>query len=344
LSDSAHGSARFAVLDGWRGISILAVLWCHLFPAGPKSWDLNDSLGIFGMALFFCLSGFLITNLLLQDRGVADFLIRRLCRIVPLAWLGLVVGLWMGGAPANYYLPNFLFYANLPPEHLQDLTAHYWSLGVEVQFYAGIALLYGLLGPRGLVLLLPLCVAVTMAKTFIAHNPASITTYYRIDEILAGATLALAYAGRFGGAARSILGRVSPWLLFALLCLSTLEVTGPLDYLRPYFAAALIGRTLIGSATALHAPLRSRPLAYIAAISYALYILHPLITDTWLGTGSRLIKYAKRPLLLAVTFAAAHVSTNYYEARWIALGKRWIERLGVRAIRIPAPDLPAAGS
>jgi peptidoglycan/LPS O-acetylase OafA/YrhL len=320
-------TGRFDVLDGWRGVSILAVLWCHLFPVGPKAWDLNVSLGNFGMALFFCLSGFLITNLLLRDRGVADFLIRRLCRIVPLAWLGLVIGLWVARAPASDYLPNFLFYANNPPQHLANLTGHYWSLGVEVQFYAAIALLYGLLGTPGLILVLPLCVLVTLAKTFIAHNAASVDTYYRVDEILSGATLAMLYAGRFGQSARAAIGVFDPWLLLVLLFLSTMPICGPLDYFRPYFAAALVGRTLIGSNTALVVPLRSRALAYVAEISYALYIWHPLVADTWLGTGAKLVKYAKRPLLLVATWAIAHVSTRYYEARWIAFGKRWIARL-----------------
>ena len=48
--------------------------------------------------------------------------------------------------------------------------------------------------------------------------------------------------------------------------------------------------------------------------------------ETWLGSGDRLVKYAKRPLLFALTFALAHVSTFHYEARWIALGKRLTAR------------------
>ena len=62
---NAHAS-RFEVLDGWRGISIVAVLVCHLLPVGPRSWQLNAPVGAVGMALFFCLSGFLITTMLLR--------------------------------------------------------------------------------------------------------------------------------------------------------------------------------------------------------------------------------------------------------------------------------------
>jgi peptidoglycan/LPS O-acetylase OafA/YrhL len=90
---------RFEVLDGWRGISILLVLATHLLPLGPKSWQLNFTFGPMGMALFFTLSGFLITNFLLQRPSVTDFLIRRIARIVPLAWLCMAIALlWLRGS------------------------------------------------------------------------------------------------------------------------------------------------------------------------------------------------------------------------------------------------------
>ncbi len=46
-------SKRLEVLDGWRAISILLVLSCHMLPLGPKSWNLNLSAGYAGMALFY---------------------------------------------------------------------------------------------------------------------------------------------------------------------------------------------------------------------------------------------------------------------------------------------------
>ena len=58
--------ARLDALDGWRGVSILLILACHLLPLGPKSLQLNDMAGPMGMAIFFTLSGFLITRFLLH--------------------------------------------------------------------------------------------------------------------------------------------------------------------------------------------------------------------------------------------------------------------------------------
>jgi peptidoglycan/LPS O-acetylase OafA/YrhL len=89
LQKSINVTVRLKALDGWRGISILCVLAAHLLPLGPKSWQLNSAIGPLGMALFFTLSGFLITRFLLMHDNVLDFLTRRFFRIVPLAWLSM---------------------------------------------------------------------------------------------------------------------------------------------------------------------------------------------------------------------------------------------------------------
>jgi peptidoglycan/LPS O-acetylase OafA/YrhL len=315
---------RYRVLDGWRGISILAVLACHLLPLGLRPWALNASAGYFGMALFFTLSGFLITTFLLKHADVKDFLIRRLCRIVPLSWAALVVGLLMAHAPRQDWLPNFLFFANYPPFWLTSVTGHFWSLCVEVQFYAAVALVFGLFGRRGLLVAIPAGALVVTALRVYTGTYDSVVTYLRVDEILAGGILAFVYAGEFGRGIPTVLGKLNPWVMLALYCASTLD--SPLAYMRPYLAAALVGSTLLGDENAFYGALKTRSLAYVAQISYALYVFHPLLAHTWLGSGSKLVKYAKRPLLFAACFLTAHVSTFYYENRWIALGKRLSER------------------
>jgi peptidoglycan/LPS O-acetylase OafA/YrhL len=67
-------------------------------------------------------------------------------------------------------------------------------------------------------------------------------------------------------------------------------------------------------------------MAYIAAISYALYIIHGVLTATWLGSGDVFAKYTKRPLLFAVTFGLAHLSTYYLEKPCMEFAKRLTER------------------
>ena len=320
-NEGSSAKAHLAVLDGWRGISILLVLLTHLLPLGPRSWRFNDMFGSMGMALFFTLSGFLITQYLVRNSCISDFLIRRFFRIIPLAWIAMVVALTLADAPSSYFLPSFLFYANLPPQHLTEPSGHLWSVCVEMQFYVGIALLVGVMGRRGLYLLPLLSLAVT-ANRISEGVLADIVTWHRIDEILAGAVLAMAFEGKFGPRPAHLIGGLNAYVLIGLLVVCSHPDAGFMNYLRPYVAASLVGVTLFGSPAALEHVLKTRTLAYIATISYALYVIHNLLAFTWLGSGERLEKYLKRPLLLAITFALAHISTFHYEKRWMALGKR----------------------
>lgn len=313
---------RLGVLDGWRGISILLVLIGHLFPVGPKSWALNIAVAGAGMALFFTLSGFLITSVLLNDSNIRKFLIHRIMRIVPLAWLAMLLTLTLEQAASRLYAPHFLFYANLFPDLLTPSTGHFWSLCVEMQFYMGVALLVSTCGRRALYLLPALAVMVTIYRAEM-HYSLDIRTDKRIDEILAGCTLALAWHQLPERFDRKWL-RFVPLVLAPLLVASAHESLPQLNYFRPYIAAVMVGSTL--GLTAEHAIQRflsCAPLRYVAEISFGLYVVHGCLMDTWFDAGGRLAKYAKRPLMLGLTWLLAHWSARHYEAFFIRLGKRW---------------------
>jgi len=323
-------SRRLPVLDGWRGISILLVLLGHLFPMGPKSWAMNAPVAAAGMAIFFTLSGFLITSVLLDDPDLRRFLIHRVMRIVPLAWLAMALTLGLTQADAARYAPHLLFYANLFPNLLTEGTAHFWSLCVEMQFYVGVALLVSALGRRALYVLPALALTVTLYRAA-QHYPIDIRTDKRIDEILAGCTLALLWHRGAPGFRREWL-RFMPLALVPLLLASGHAALPWLNYGRPYFAATLVGSTLgLSSGGRLQRALSSRTLKYVAEISFALYVVHGCLTASWLATGDKWVKYAKRPLFLAVTWLLAHLSSRYYEATFIGLGRRWANRQRAQA-------------
>lgn len=156
---------RLNVLDGWRGISISLVLAGHLLPLGPKNWEMNAAVAANGMVVFFVLSGFLITNLLLRDSHIGHFLVRRILRIVPLAWLVLTITLIFTGDNFTVWVRNLSFIANwFSQDSLIPAVGHFWSLSLEMQFYVGIALLVWLLGKRGLWFLPVLAAAVTLNR------------------------------------------------------------------------------------------------------------------------------------------------------------------------------------
>jgi len=315
----------FHVLDGWRGLSILFVLATHLLPLGPKAWRLNETFGPMGMAIFFTLSGFLITNFLIHRPKLYDFIIRRFFRIIPLAWLYLIVALPILGANFGQAPAHFFFYANWPPMDFVAGSSHFWSLCVEMQFYVGIAILFYLFKARAFYLTIVLCVLVTLYRihsgVYIAIN-----TYFRIDEILAGVIVAMAYNNKAGNGLIAFFKWVNPYYMMVLFILSCHPDTGFMNYFRPYFAAILVASTLYESTSKLTRFLNLNVLVYLASVSYALYVIHPLLAHTWLGSGELIEKYAKRPLLFIILFGLAHASTFYYEKYWIALAKKITNR------------------
>jgi peptidoglycan/LPS O-acetylase OafA/YrhL len=334
--NAAHD--RIDILDGWRALSILCVLAGHLLPLGPGGWGLNGAVAATGMVVFFNLSGFLIARMLLADPHVPAFLIRRLFRIVPLAWLAVVV-LTVATMPGlDVVAANLAFVANVPPTRLMTAGEHLWSLCVEAQFYAGVALIVALGGRRALYLLPAIGVAVTIGRV-VEGVPLSIYTWQRVDEILAGSTVALLY--HHGQLTRWVPHRIALFavLLLPLVVASGHPAGGALNYLRPWLSAGMVAMTLVAAPALIDRLFRSRPAVYVATTSYALYVVHGMLMESWLGSGETFEKYLKRPLLIALIFVLAHASTFWFEARMIATGKRL-----ARKVRGPMRGQTAEGA
>lgn len=327
--------SRFSVLDGWRGLSILIVLSCHLLPLGPKSLQINLAAGLLGMSLFFTLSGFLVTHFLLYRDSILDFLIRRLFRILPLAWLYIFIALLIYPVSRDVWFAHIFFYANYPPKPLVlHVTDHFWSLCVEMHFYIGVALLVAMFKKVGLLFLPVAAVTCTLLRIFNGMEY-SVITHFRVDEILSGATLALIYEDKLGRKL-SVLKNVFSanfYVIAVLLLLACSPYGSFLNYFRPYLAATLVGITLYNPDTQPSQFLRNKFLFYMASISYALYVVHPLLASTWLGSGDVYVKYMKRPLLFASIFLLAHISTFYYEHKMIEMGRRLSKSLQARLFR-----------
>lgn len=313
--------ARFAMLDGWRALSILLVLAGHLLPLGPRILGLNAPVAATGMVLFFILSGFLITRSLSANANLRSFVIRRFFRIVPLAWLVMLILLISARAQPEIWAANLLFYANLPPQRLVEGGGHLWSLCVEMQLYVGLAMFVALFTRRGFVCLPIIALAVTIARVR-GHHYLDIVTWFRGDEILAGGILALIYNGSYGEAIKRVFAWINPLWLLPILLASAHPEFGALQYFRPYIAMTMVGASLYGVPAMLARVSEHRLTGYIATISYALYIIHGALGVTWLASGDSIVKYAKRPLFFAVTFGLAHVSTFRLEQPCIAYAKR----------------------
>lgn len=328
-------TAHIPILDGWRAMSILFVLAGHWLPLGPSDWQMNSAIAASGMALFFCLSGFLITQFLYLDQRIGIFLIKRIFRIAPLAWLAIAILVVANGASMQTGAANFLFFANLPPAQLMAGGEHLWSLCVEMQFYIFMAILV-LVGGRNALFLVPLfTVCVTLLRI---HDGEiiSIVTWHRVDEIFIGGWVALAWNNRrVQNIARKIPQSAAPLFLTGLVLVSLPQASN-LGYLRPYFAGAAVFASLYAFPPPLYRLWTGTTARYIAKISFALYVVHGMLTATLLGghEASKTVKYMLRIPMALLTWAISHVSTFYFERSAIAAGHRlgaWIsERKGSR--------------
>ena len=322
--NQAQSTDRLQVLDGLRAISILLVLGCHMLPLGPKILQLNYSAGAMGMSLFFSLSGFLIVSTLLHNPDLHEFLVKRAVRILPLAYAYVFfVYTFIHFDPSAAFWTSTFIINYLTSYFVDGLNAHYWSLCVEVQFYVAVALIVLFGGRTGLWSLVPLCVLITMIRI---HEGAyiAIQTHLRVDEILVGGCIALFYER---SAKWDIRFPTTLAVLAALLWfLSSNPWTQWFQYLRPYATGLMLGIVLCHKDTLLANVLTSRPMRYIATISYALYVIHPLTIHGWFSQGPKLEMYLfKRPISFLMTFAAAHLSTFYWEKKWMQAGRNWIK-------------------
>ncbi|MER7674392.1 acyltransferase family protein [Kitasatospora sp. NPDC096128] len=324
-------------IEGLRGIAVLSVLAYHAAVPGPTG-------GYVGVDIFFVISGFLITGLLTgRPIGLWDFAARRARRILPAAATVLVATAAAGGAlldplrgtdlahdliAAAGQFANWRFVGQqtdyLAAEHDPSPLQHFWSLGVENQFY----LLWGVLllglarylhGRRRTVaitlatlavggLSLALCLRWTATSAPLAY----FSTGSRLWEFAAGACAALlgsALAARTPGRTpgRALTGalRLLGWAGLAAVLGSILRY----DRTTPFPGAAALLPVLGTAALLLAAPadrivggvLATRPLRAAGRLSYAWYLWHwPVLTIAQ-------ARYGQLPwtVLLALTAAAA---------------------------------------
>lgn len=131
-------------LDGLRGFSILIVIFGHLISGTHYFGYIN---GLVGVDIFFVISGFLITTLLLKEKSktgtisLKGFYTRRVLRIFPVAYLYLLVLVFLNAVFLLHITPESFFTALLyiknfaGPNASDWQTGHFWTLGLEEQFY-----------------------------------------------------------------------------------------------------------------------------------------------------------------------------------------------------------------
>jgi len=289
--------------DGLRGIAIILVLLRHVGEDSPArrvggvvAAALNA--GWLGVDVFFVLSGFLITGILLDARGdgaqPADgyfrrFYARRALRIFPAYYLFLAVVVLIGRPPMPHgawwywsYLPNVLIARHGWPDGTWD-TGHLWSLAVEEQFYLVWPAIIAWTPRRRLpVLCLAVIVAaVALRVVLLPALAAYVLTPARADTLAVGAVLAIAL--RSGPRARDAVARAAPTIgVITAAVLGALFVTHRLDH-RLTVGGLVLGSVAATLATAacigrigkgwIRRALEWGPLVSFGKYSYAIYLV-----------------------------------------------------------------------
>ena len=347
-------------LDTVRGIAILLVVFFHGFgfefgttglSGLPKLFVLATLPGWMGVNLFFVLSGFLITGILLDSRGTAQFFktfyVRRALRILPAYYLLLLV-LWIVPRIGivdhrqiswQFIAVSLLFLSNVA--NLFGVPMQYgplWSLAVEEHFYllwpaavrfvslralAGLAL--------GIFVGCPLLRAIAFELKYEYGNP---YTWLVADGLAAGALLAI-YC-RWPGVARTHVRRLSLLCMgFALLLLATglpfgilragtLLGAGSLriTVLHLFFTGTLGAALLLGSSQwrwLVQIPV----LQFFGEISYGLYLIHMLVFDI---VDHFTVQYFPSISGAAVRGHFGSMAARFVIAGGISVGIAWISR------------------
>jgi peptidoglycan/LPS O-acetylase OafA/YrhL len=288
-------SQRLPSLDGLRAVSIALVIGSHALgmfelPSWlqPFAFIVNGNLGV---RIFFCISGFLITYLLLQERkrtGSIDlkaFYIRRALRIFPANYLFIAVLATISFAdwtkiPTCNLLTALTYTKNYGCDG--PLEGHLWSLGVEEQFYLlwPFAVVY--CNPRralAIACLLCFIAPISRAAEYVLGNSPFTWLPSNADGLMVGAALAYVAALRPNLLKVFFLDR--GWeRLFCVCAMLLPDYLGTRVMLGKF--TVTVGPTLqvvaitwlIGSVTFGKAPrlLNVRPTIYVGLISYSLYI------------------------------------------------------------------------
>ena len=336
-------------LDALRAIAVLAVMFHHFVPARAQ-WPLFAaiSFGQLGVKLFFVLSGFLITGILLRARSklgdqpravlsaLAGFYARRSLRIFPLYYLVIAVCLVLNVPPvrdellwlATYTLNLRISYQGWYPEHV----AHFWSLAVEEQFYLLWPWVVLFAPSRRLGLIALVCAAFGPAYRALAmllefQGEAYFTfTLSSFDALGAGALLAIVSRGdRVSDDLRRLLARrlLPGAALFAgLLSAGNAGAAGLLrdiffDTAIALVFVSIIGIVSVGVGGFAGRFLESRVMTYLGRISYGLYVYHALLKDWIYQYGvARGVEWEAASFFVAasaITVAVAALSWHLFE-------------------------------
>ena len=327
-------------LDGLRALAVGAVVLHH--------YDIVHGAASYGVHLFFVLSGFLISGILVRSRAAIDigmeswkhalrrFYIRRMLRIFPLYFAVVLIGIVANADAAREYAPWLLTYTINIKMAAQGWYisnfAHLWSLAVEEQFYLVWPFLMLFIPRRWLVWSAVMMTAIGPLYRLnlvvnwqdLASEASGLSSYIAtptaLDSLGVGSLIAIMVATEPG---RVLMRR---WMRFAVpsigLLLSVIVRYTDWWVLADTATAVVFGWLIYRAASGFPGIagrlLGAAPLVFVGRISYGIYLYHPLVSTA----VKRLAAQFKLPLpdgvwliiiLMTLTFSVAVVSWYAFE-------------------------------
>lgn len=288
-------------LDSVRAIAVFLVIIWHWVPRNSLTENLHS--GSFGVDIFFVLSGFLITQMLLVDRNktgelkagtgtvLKNFYARRILRIFPIYYLAILLtsllnasfdfNVTKGELISNLtYTSNFFIYHH---KAWPVATIHFWSLAVEEQFYLVWPLLILFLPKKSLLPAILFCIGLGVLSQLLSTDQefGHLPTYTCLDALGIGGLIAFLFTYH-----RPLLHLYHKQLnIAAALCFGLILANCLFHYYIPFarllhsiIAAWLINHILLyrEKKSFLNWVLNSEPLTRIGKVSYGMYVYHML--------------------------------------------------------------------
>lgn len=347
----------FPALDGLRGIAILMVIFSH--------FGLNHFLRPYhvlvdsdiGVHIFFVLSGFLITTLLIKEKiktgkiSLKHFYLRRALRILPVAYLFLIILIALNSwyklqIPVLNFIASFLFFKNLPLQN-EPYTAHFWSLAIEEQFYLTFPFLLTISLNSYFITALSIVIVVPVVSILGYYDAAFLNAapwvhwvvkiiMYSFWKgpviILIGSVFSIFL---FKGIIKVEKVNTSYFLSFVLLSIAILISSKTFvfycKYLSEYLSAILVGFVILlilNRKSFLSAILSNTILIKVGILSYSLYIWQQLFIGVhpWQPWTMFLKGYPVGVLIaikLTLLFLIASISYYFVESKFLRIKARY---------------------
>jgi len=338
-------------LDGVRGLAAIMVMLFHYINGLSYSSSFFQSikkltfLGQTGVSLFFVLSGFLITRILIKQKDKSYyfkyFYYRRALRIFPLYFLFLFIYFIITGVLTHSFNLNNIFYyvvyiQNFAMTFQWNISGpeHLWSLAVEEHFYIFWPFIIFLVSSKYLSKFVVAMIILSISvRVFLLQQ--NLETFYftfsRLDELSFGCLLALKELRDYTEKKKFKFNKTT-YVFFTLSILTAFFVwylfSGKNNYGLQIFKYTFLGfiyYICIGSIIQLHSKnwlkkiFLSKVLCFSGGISYGLYIYHPLcflLLNQIIGFHYLIVNFL---ISFLFTYIVAYLSFNYFEYPFIKL-------------------------